>query len=396
MPCPSYPNLVAWTCLQTGRVTPKVEGPPGCGKSRSIEAFAKALGRNCYPLIGSIRAPEDIGGYPKAIEDMFMAVLPPQWAWNAQHGKWIIFHDELTTCSPPLQAAMLGVIAERRVGDFTLPEGVWQIAACNPPDCAANGSELEPPMANRLVHLTWETDYAGWEKAMQNGGQFSPPNFVALPDDWEKCLHKTTGLLAAFHKHLPGRLEKYPTERSKVSGPWPSMRSWTNAGVCMAALSAIDAEPLLRYRALAGCVGEDVALEYQEWESKLDLPDPETWIAHAIKVRQGHATWDLDIPPRCDQVMAVLSSLVDRVKNHDLDPKTGKPTEARWLAGVDCFAEVAKNHMELAIDGAAGLFTAMPHTKDAQELCALVAKTPRDFCNSVLAIHRNIEAALKA
>ena len=74
-------------------------------------------------------------------------------------------------------------------------------------------------------------------------------------------------------------------------------------------LEAIDAEPLLRYQAIAGCVGEEAMLEFQDWESKLDLPNPEDWIAAAIDWRskgpQGGAP-ALDIPPRSDQVMAVL------------------------------------------------------------------------------------------
>jgi hypothetical protein len=33
---------------------------------------------------------------------------------------------------------------------------------------------------------------------------------------------------------------------------------------CAAALEAIDAEPLLRYQAIAGCVGEEAMLEFQD------------------------------------------------------------------------------------------------------------------------------------
>ena len=64
MACRSSPNLIFWTVAQTGKVTPLVSGPPGCGKSRTVEAFAKAMGRQCYTLIGSLREPADIGGYP--------------------------------------------------------------------------------------------------------------------------------------------------------------------------------------------------------------------------------------------------------------------------------------------------------------------------------------------
>jgi hypothetical protein len=62
MPCRSSPNLIFWTVAQTGKVTPLVSGPPGCGKSRTVEAFARAMHRQCYTLIGSLREPADVGG----------------------------------------------------------------------------------------------------------------------------------------------------------------------------------------------------------------------------------------------------------------------------------------------------------------------------------------------
>jgi hypothetical protein len=392
MPCPSYPNLIAWTTVQTGRVMPLLIGPPGCGKSASIAAFAKASGAHLHALTGSEAQPTDFAiPFPHPNGEGTLKLLTGEWvaALNLVP-RPMLFLDELTTLAPAQQTPMMKIIHDRRVGDTDLPKNLWIIGACNPPDCAANASELEPPLANRIQHLQWETDYEGWERAMQNGGHFDPPRFVPLPDDWEKHLPKTTGLIAAFHKHLPGRLEKYPEDRSKACGPWPSRRSWYNAGISMAALSAIDAEPLLRYRALAGCVGDDMALEYQTWESTLDLPDPEEWIAAAINHRKLYpaAALAIDVPARCDRVMAVLSSLVDRVKNFDLDPKTGKPTEARWLAGVDCFAEVAKTWVEPAIAAAAGLYMAIPSA-------AAVTKAPADFSQMVLEIHRNVMGAGK-
>jgi len=52
--------------------------------------------------------------------------------------------------------------------------------------------------------------------------------------------------VSAFHKHKLGPLEAYPKDRAKASGAWPSIRSWTTAAICAAALEAIGAEPLLR------------------------------------------------------------------------------------------------------------------------------------------------------
>ena len=391
MVCRTTPNLVFWTVAQTGKVTPLVSGPPGCAKSRTIEAFARAMQRQCYTLIGSLREPADVGGYPYPIqgERPYMAVMPPKWAQDCQQGHWVLFLDELTTCPPAVQAALLGVIAENRVGDCTLPDTVWKLGACNPPDCAANGSELEPPLANRLCHLTWQTDTEAWQRGMGNALSFPEPAFVPLPADWEKHVGRNTALVGAFHKHKPGLLEAYPKDRAKASGPWPSIRSWTNAAICAAALEAIDAEPLLRYCAVAGCVGDEAALEFQTWEQSLDLPDPEEWILKAKLSRampQVPLGPELHIPPRCDQIMAVLGALVDRVKNYQLGTD-GKPTEERWLAAIDCFAEVAKDWLEPAIAAAGGLFFVVPHA-------SVLVKAPTQFSNAVLQVHRNIMAAV--
>jgi hypothetical protein len=223
---------------------------------------------------------------------------------------------------------------------------------------------------------------------MANGLQFPLPNFVPLPSDWEKCIGRNTTLVAAFHKHKPGLLQAYPKERAKASGAWPSMRSWTNAAICAAALEAIDAEPLLRYRAIAGCVGEEAALEFQTWEQNLDLPDPEDWLGKAADCRKkgpSGGALALDIPPRCDQVMAALAAVVDRVKNHALEPN-GKPSEVRWLAAVDCFAEVAKQWIEPAIAAAGPLYFVVPHA-------SVLVKAPADFSNAVLQVHKSIMAA---
>jgi len=132
-------------------------------------------------------------------------------------------------------------------------------------------------------------------------------------------------------------------------------------------------------------VGEEAALEFQTWEQSLDLPDPEAWLSQAETARAGATALALDVPPRCDQVMAALAALVDRVKNHSLGPN-GKPTEARWLAAVDCFAEVAKCWLEPAIAAAGPLYFAVPHA-------SVLIKAPTDFSNTVLQIHKNIMAA---
>jgi len=163
-------NQPYWICAQTG-ITPLGIGMPGVGKTQSVYAFAKAMGRHCYTLIASLRDPADVGGYPYPGEitiplngdgrkKMVMRLIPPQWAaacWDRSNGGWIIFFDELTTCAPAVQSALLRVIAEKVVGDIPLPGETLFLAACNPPEQAANGIELEAAMAmGRLIEQAAE------------------------------------------------------------------------------------------------------------------------------------------------------------------------------------------------------------------------------------------------
>lgn len=60
-------------------------------------------------------------------------------------GAGYLFLDELSTAPPAVQAAMLGVALERRVGDLVLPRAVQVVAAANPPERAADGWDLSPP-----------------------------------------------------------------------------------------------------------------------------------------------------------------------------------------------------------------------------------------------------------
>ena len=99
-------------------------GDPGIGKSALINAAAEADGVPCETVIGSLREPSDFAGLPVVTDDG-VRLEPPAWAKRlhaAQAG--YLFLDELSTSPPAVQAAMLGVALERRVGDLLLPRAV--------------------------------------------------------------------------------------------------------------------------------------------------------------------------------------------------------------------------------------------------------------------------------
>src|SRR5438132_9362982 len=95
-------------------------GDPGIGKSALIHAAAAADGVPCETVIGSLREPSDFAGLP-VVSDDGVRLEPPAWAKRlhaAQSG--YLFLDELSTSPPAVQAAMLGVALETRVGALLL------------------------------------------------------------------------------------------------------------------------------------------------------------------------------------------------------------------------------------------------------------------------------------
>jgi hypothetical protein len=284
-----------------------------------------------------------------------MQLVAPKWVrdcWgNGVRRKWVIFLDELTCCPPAVQAAMLRLIAERVVGDEPLPEDTIIVAACNPPGIAANGHELEPPMANRVCHLRWEMDWQSWDAGMLNGLNFPEPKFPILPEDWKLGLSATSSLITAFRKVKPTLFDAYPAkDRAKASGPWPSPRSWTNAALCLAAARSVDAEPIIEHELLEGCVGQGAAVEFREWQDNLDLPDPEDVIAWGIGQRNkkpvywpgsnGKKSKDYSHPDRSDKAIAMLSSMVGRILADN--------SQERWEGAWYVITEAAKHEVDVA------------------------------------------------
>jgi hypothetical protein len=339
-------NAAYWIAAQAG-VTPLAIGMPGVAKTASISAFARATMRSCYTLIGSLRDPADIGGYPYAAPSQHnghhvMQLVPPKWADDTLDGRiWIISFDELTTCPPAVQAAMLRVISERVVGDLPLGPNTWTMAACNPPDMAANGTDLEPPMANRLYHHKWVMDWESWDQGMMSGGVFPAPKFPLLPDNWETKLPEIGALVAAFRIRMPGEFEGYPKERSKASGPWASPRSWTNAVRCLAAAEAVGVSQETQHELVEGCVGYSGANTLFEYRRMLDLPPPEELIEAAIKALANGDVMDYTHPNRGDKVIAMLGSVTSAV--------LANKTKDRWEGGMRVYEEAAKNAPDVAL-----------------------------------------------
>jgi hypothetical protein len=317
----------ALECATRARVPLLVWGPPGVGKSAAISGWAQQRGLACWTVIASLREPADFGGLPivgkGADGEPSVAFAPPRFAQEAARQGGVIFLDELTTAPPAVQAALLRAVVDKAFGDLEMdPDKVTIVAAANPPEVAAGGWDLAPPLANRFLHHFLKLDPKSWvEEFPAYWGNVPTVSFQSrgiAERDWSEA----RSLVAAFLRARPHLLLSVPKDESGRGGAWPSPRSWDYASRLLACCGnrPEDALPLI-----AGCVGDGPAVELCHWLWELDLPDPDALLSRPDTYKH---------PDRGDKAYAVLSAVSQRALA-DLTVK-------RWSAAWRIFARAAE------------------------------------------------------
>src|SRR5690349_1936062 len=204
-------------------------GEPGIGKSATLAQLAEGLDAPMETVIASVHEPSDFAGLPIVGDDpasQGVPMAPPDWAVRlSRYGRGILFFDELSSAPPAVQAALLRVVLERRVGSLTLPPAVRIVAAANPPASAADGWHLAPPLANRFVHLHWTHD----PRTVARGLSGTWPAItvpVVDPARTSSALARARGAVAGFLTARPGLAHHLPDDAEARGGAWPSPRAW--------------------------------------------------------------------------------------------------------------------------------------------------------------------------
>ncbi len=321
-------------------------GAPGTGKTSVIRALADAAGLPCETVIASIREPSDFAGLPIVDRDGAagpqVSFAPPAWARAlAAAGSGLAFFDEISTAPPAVQAALLRVVLERTVGDLVLPESVSIVAAANPPDQAADGWELSPPLANRFCHLDWEVDAA--TVAAGFAGGWPIPTLAAVPGRWADRLAVARAWVAGFLTVRPMLALAVPDDASAAGRAWPSPRSWEMAARLQCAALAAGADELVVSLLVRGCVGPGAGVEFLTWLQEADLPDPEAVLADPES---------FVLPERGDRAYAALTSVAAAV--------AADPTPDRWARGWKAFGRASAAAPDVAAAAARTLARCRP------------------------------------
>ncbi|MFD0293171.1 AAA family ATPase [Streptomyces sp. NPDC127118] len=293
-------------------------GEPGIGKTAALTQLAVSLDLPLTTVIASVHEPSDFSGLPVVGDDpaeQGVPMAPPDWAVRlVRAGRGLLFLDELSTAPPAVQAALLRLVLERRIGALQLPPGVRIVAAANPRSSAADGWELSPPLANRFVHLQWTHDHEVVVRGL--GGTWPRATLPRLepgrlPEAVDFARRAVCGLLSA----RPALVHRLPSGETRRGGPWPSPRSWDMTLCLIAFATAAGSSRDVLSLLVRGTVGDGPGLELLASLDRMDLPDPETLLADPAGA---------DLPERGDLRQAVLDGVVAAVRN--------RPEKPRWDA----------------------------------------------------------------
>lgn len=293
-------------------------GEPGIGKTAALTQLAASLDLPLTTVIASVHEPSDFAGLPIVGDDpevRGVPMAPPQWAVElVRAGRGLLFLDELSTATPAVQAALLRVVLERRVGALQLPSGVRIVAAANPRASAADGWELSPPLANRFVHLYWVHDRDVVVRGL--GGVWPRARLPRLdPERLPEAVTFARRAVCGFLEVRPTLIHRLPSTETRRGGAWPSPRSWEAALTLLAFGTAAAVSREVLALLVRGAVGDGPGLELLAHLDRMDLPDPETLLADPAAA---------DLPERGDLRQAALEAVIAAVG--------ARPERQRWEA----------------------------------------------------------------
>jgi len=328
-------------CIQT-QVPALLEGGVGEAKTAIVRTLFKRWCDDHALSIVALHEPTEYGGFPvpdvpvaetgkdghvierRSEDGRCVDMVPLRWLRRLARAKRPgLFLDEFSNGAPATRSATMRGVTDGVWGEVEI-KNLATVVAMNPPEIAESGYELSAPLSNRFCQLGWEMPVAYWNQ--QHIAGFPDPDCGAeLPKEWEKNLPWARTMVAAFANARPDAIVKMPDEAALRSKPFPTFRSWTMAERLIAACKAIgygvgDTRGALPHDVLVqcvgGCVGPGAGLEFVQYISELDLPDPEVVLANPESLK---------LPERGDRAFAVLTAVVAVVLANN--------TPKRWNAG---------------------------------------------------------------
>ena len=141
-------------------------GAPGVGKSQLIQQIGKKYGYKVIDIRLAQMSEVEIGGliYPNESRTKTVWLAPEVLPNEERDGKnTILLLDEITSCTKRVQVAAYQLILDRKIGQYTLPEGTFVIALGNREDDDGVYIQLAGPLADRFEIHYLEPNFEDWK-----------------------------------------------------------------------------------------------------------------------------------------------------------------------------------------------------------------------------------------
>lgn len=135
-----------------------VWGQSGIGKSAIIRTVTAALNREHVDVRPTQMDPVDMG-IPYVKDGVCFRAIPN---WLPTDGNTLIAVEELPDAPISVQCALYQLVLERRLGDYSLPDGAYICATGNRAKDGGNYNQPPAPLMNRFLHIELESGYDSW------------------------------------------------------------------------------------------------------------------------------------------------------------------------------------------------------------------------------------------
>lgn len=218
-------------------------GPPGMGKTHTIEQIAKEIGAKCVVFLTATMDPTDVVGVPHPVGGV-TKFLPPEGflalTYEAEYqGPMVALFDDMPTCQEQVFAALFRMFQQREVAGHKIRDNVLLVATGNRVEDKAGAQDIPTALANRIVWFHLKVD----------------------PDEWRHWAMKEDVVeeIVAYVR-VKGIKSLYDFDPNSGFLSFPTPRSVAKASDLVKAIS-YDNSTDLRL-ALVGCCGEAWGTEF--------------------------------------------------------------------------------------------------------------------------------------
>jgi hypothetical protein len=257
-------------------------GPPGIGKSSIVAQIAAEQGIACIDLRLSLLDPTDLRGIPffNPVENTALWA-PASFLPDGSQEKGILFLDELNTAAPMVQASAYQLILDRKIGEYTLPDGWSIVAAGNRESDRGVVFRMAAPLANRFVHLEMEANVEDWKHWAMGA--------------------KIDSSIIAFISNRPDALFSFNSKEDNRSFATP--RTWSYVHEIISSNPEAD----LIMPMVSGAIGEELAASFLGFRAVAgDLPDLDA-------ILEGTC---LDVPSEVSALHILCAALTMRINDN--------------------------------------------------------------------------------